>query len=40
MAPFKLLFDLDITLLNLGGIIKQAINYLFHHRMYTVLKLN
>ena len=40
MAPFKLLFDLDITLLNLGGIIKQAINYLFHHRMYTVIKRN
>lgn len=40
MSPFKLLFDLDIKILNFGGVVKQAINYLFHHYMYGVIKRN
>ena len=40
MSPFQLLFDLDVKILNLGGVIKQVVNFLFHHKMYTVIKRN
>lgn len=40
MSPFQFLFDLDIKILNLGGILKQVVNYLFHQKMYKVIKKN
>lgn len=40
MSPFEFLFDLDIKILNIGGILKQVVNYLFHHDMYKVIKKN
>lgn len=40
MSPFQLLFNLDINILNIGGIFKQVVNFLFHHNMYRVIKRN
>lgn len=40
MSPFQLLFNFDIKILNFGGIIKQITNFIFHHKMYTIIKRN
>lgn len=40
MCLFQLLFDLDVKIINFGGVIKRVVNYLFHHQMYSVVKRN